>query len=105
MTYGELEYDNVELRRDNEELKHENEELKCLLSQQETLTHLAISEGEKELGIKLHQIGRALYADYRDLQDALEMEMTEDLALNLRDSLENVFSELKRLGVVFPKSL
>ena len=46
-----------------------------------------------------NRIASALKTEYADFMRSLDMPMTEDLFLNYRDSIENIFRILKRNGI------
>lgn len=58
-----------------------------------TITHTEDVQQEK------NRIASALKTQYKDFMQSLDMEMTEDLFLNYRDTIEDIFRILKRNGI------
>ena len=46
-----------------------------------------------------NRIASALKTEYTDFMQSLDKPMTEDLFLNYKDSIENIFKILKRNGI------
>lgn len=44
-------------------------------------------------------IASALKLDYKDFMQSLDMPMSEDLGLNYRDMIEDIFKKLKKHGI------
>lgn len=98
--------ENSSLRKQTEELKmtiqsltEKNDELEARVSRQVSVIDVYDQDKANTKTEVQNQIAAALKKIYEDYKTAQGMEMTIDLGENMRDSLDDVFRKLKKLGV------
>lgn len=52
-----------------------------------------------KLQAKFNRISHALEIEKQDFEDSLDMEMSEDLFLNYRDQIQDIFKVLSKEGI------
>lgn len=104
--YKESSKENAELRsrlqklsEEISELKTKEEELQDRVSRQSSVIDIIDEDKDRSLLEFKNQIASALKKTYNEFVIALEMDMTVDLGLNMRDSLDDVFRKLRKQGI------
>lgn len=81
------------------DLRRREQELQDRVSRQSSVIDIIDEDKDRSLIEFKNQIASALKKTYNEFVIALTMDMTVDLGLNMRDSLEDVFRKLKKQGI------
>ena len=89
----------AEVKSQYEECSRMNKELEERVSRQVSVIDVYDQDKANAKTELLNQIATALKKIYADFKVAETMDMTLDLGENMRDSLDDVFRKLKKLGI------
>lgn len=88
-----------QLTEEMSELKNREKELQDRISRQSSVIDIIDEDKDRSIVEFKNQIASALKKTYDEFVIALTMDMTVDLGLNMRDSLDDVFRKLKKQGI------
>lgn len=88
-----------QLAEEMSELKNREKELQDRISRQSSVIDIIDEDKDRSIVEFKNQIASALKKTYDEFVIALTMDMTVDLGLNMRDSLDDVFRKLKKQGI------
>lgn len=88
-----------QLTEEMAELRTREQELQDRVSRQSSVIDIIDEDKDRSLVEFKNQIASALKKTYNEFVIAMAMDMTVDLGLNMRDSLDDVFRKLKKQGI------
>lgn len=88
-----------QLTEEMSELRNREKELQDRVSRQSSVIDIIDEDKDRSIVEFKNQIASTLKKTYDEFVIALTMDMTVDLGLNMRDSLDDVFRKLKKQGI------